>query len=76
MIDKFVKCRVEHTCGTCKRVIKPKEIANYISFKTSRIKTEGFKETQIGIEYVTFYICESCEEDIRRESDMYNFDDD
>lgn len=79
MIDKFVKCRVEHTCDTCKRVIKPKEEAKYISWKSPRYKKhdlDHYYDIQEGIEYIKLFICLECEEDLRRENDMYNFDDD
>ncbi len=78
MIDKFVVCRKEHVCDSCKKIIKKGQEAKYISWKAPKYKEHELDymyDIQDGIEYVKLYICTECEEEVRRENDMYNFDD-
>ena len=78
MINKFVRCRVEHVCDTCKETINKGDEALYVSYKLARYKDfelDHLYDVQVGIEYTKLYICLKCEEELKEEKNIYNFDD-
>lgn len=56
MTEKIVKVRKNNSCSHCGRDIKIGETALFNSFRSPRYDDD----TQIGIEYIRYYLCFQC----------------
>lgn len=75
MIEKFVKCRTEHTCESCHNRILKGDEALFLSLKAPKMEDiDDFQEKQIGIQYIKMYFCKECNKDYPIQRDQYNFD--
>lgn len=57
MSEKIVKIRKNNYCSCCDRVIKIGETAFFKSFRSPKYDDD---DTQIGIEYIRYYLCFQC----------------
>jgi phage FluMu protein Com len=61
MVSKVVKCRKQHRCSMCGRIIQKGEQANYMEIKQPRYEVEMIGhisiDKQVGIEYLKLYYC-------------------